>query len=50
MKAYCRNALTIDYTCKNACEDLQEAICKAKSQRNKEEPRRSGSFYITRKW
>lgn len=50
MKAYCRNRLTIDYTCKDAVSDLEEAMRKAEAQRNKEEPRRRGSFYITRKW
>lgn len=51
MRAYCRNALTIDYTCKNALEDLQEAIRKAEEQRNQEAPRRGrGAFSIPRKW
>ena len=50
MKAVCRNGLSIDYTCKNAVEDLNEAIRKAESTRNQEHPRRRGSFYITRKW
>lgn len=50
MKAYCRNRLTIDYTCKDAVNDLEEAMRKAEAQRNKEEPCRRGSFYITRKW
>lgn len=50
MKAYCRNRLTINYTCKDALNDLEEAIRKAESQRNKEESRKCSSFYITRKW
>lgn len=50
MKALCRNSLNIDYTCKNAIDDLREAINTAEAQRNKQTARRSSSSYFTRKW
>ena len=52
MKSVCHNAIRFDYNCREAIQDLQEAIRKAEAQRNKEPARRGrgSAFYITRKW
>jgi len=50
MRDHCKNSLSVYYTCRDAIEDLNEAISKARERRNKEEPRRPRRWSISRKF